>query len=303
MAATLLLVATGCGEDSARTVPAADPRPTSRRPPSRARPTEPAPPSRRSPRLAAHRPRRRRARDRRREVDRDRERARRRLRERGRRRRPLHAAPERSGTVDAVLLEGDTAVVSYSFGGETTAGLGYRIDLTTREQTEIVTPRARQRRRLGADRRQPLLPRAGRGRERLPGHARRHRRQRRGRLVPARAASASPSSRPTTTASRPCSSTTTATSPAARSRCSTRPASRSRSRGRLSARAGTSLRPAPASSGPRSPPEAPGGRGVPRARRRCAAGAGHGHDRFADLLRRRHLLRQRPGQQDRSRHA
>ena len=45
-----------------------------------------------------------------------------------------------SGTVDAVLLDGDTAIVSYSFGGETTAGLGYRVDLATREQTEIVTP-------------------------------------------------------------------------------------------------------------------------------------------------------------------
>lgn len=46
----------------------------------------------------------------------------------------------RSGTVDAVLLEGDTAVVSYSFGGETTVGLGYRVDLTTGERTEIVSP-------------------------------------------------------------------------------------------------------------------------------------------------------------------
>lgn len=45
-----------------------------------------------------------------------------------------------SGGVNAVLLEGDTAVVSYAFGGETTVGLGYRIDLTTGEQTEIVTP-------------------------------------------------------------------------------------------------------------------------------------------------------------------
>ena len=45
-----------------------------------------------------------------------------------------------SGTVNAVLLEGDTAVVSYAFGGETVVGLGYRIDLTTGEQTEIVSP-------------------------------------------------------------------------------------------------------------------------------------------------------------------
>ena len=45
-----------------------------------------------------------------------------------------------SATVNAVLLEGDTAVVSYAYGGETTVGLGYRVDLTTGEQTEIVTP-------------------------------------------------------------------------------------------------------------------------------------------------------------------
>ncbi|WP_310528832.1 hypothetical protein [Nocardioides sp.] len=45
-----------------------------------------------------------------------------------------------SGTVNAVLLEGDTAVVSYAFGGETTVGLGYRIDLTSGDRTEIVTP-------------------------------------------------------------------------------------------------------------------------------------------------------------------
>lgn len=45
-----------------------------------------------------------------------------------------------SATVNAVLLEGDTAVVSFAFGGETSVGLGYRIDLATGEQTEIVTP-------------------------------------------------------------------------------------------------------------------------------------------------------------------
>lgn len=45
-----------------------------------------------------------------------------------------------SGEVNAVLLEGDTAVVSYAYGGETAAGLAYRIDLTTGERTEIVTP-------------------------------------------------------------------------------------------------------------------------------------------------------------------
>lgn len=44
------------------------------------------------------------------------------------------------GSVDAVLLEGDTAVVLYAFGGETVEGLGYRIDLATGEQTRIVTP-------------------------------------------------------------------------------------------------------------------------------------------------------------------
>lgn len=46
----------------------------------------------------------------------------------------------RSGSVFAVLLEGDTAVVSYAYGGESIAATGYRIDLTTGEQTEIVTP-------------------------------------------------------------------------------------------------------------------------------------------------------------------
>lgn len=44
------------------------------------------------------------------------------------------------GTVNAVLLEGDTAVVSFAYGGETIVGTGYRIDLTTGEQAEIVTP-------------------------------------------------------------------------------------------------------------------------------------------------------------------
>ncbi|HXH80024.1 hypothetical protein [Nocardioides sp.] len=45
-----------------------------------------------------------------------------------------------SGEVDALLLDGDTAVVSYSFGGEVTTGLGYRVDLSTGEATKIVTP-------------------------------------------------------------------------------------------------------------------------------------------------------------------
>ena len=48
--------------------------------------------------------------------------------------------PRGSGTVFAVLLEGDTAVVPIAFGGETVLGQGYRIDLTTGERTEIVTP-------------------------------------------------------------------------------------------------------------------------------------------------------------------
>lgn len=47
---------------------------------------------------------------------------------------------DEGGTVNAVLLEGDTAVVSFAYGGETIVGTGYRIDLTTGEQTEIVTP-------------------------------------------------------------------------------------------------------------------------------------------------------------------
>lgn len=50
------------------------------------------------------------------------------------------ATGDGGGTVNAVLLDGDTAVVSYAFGGETTVGLGYRLDLTTGEQTRIVTP-------------------------------------------------------------------------------------------------------------------------------------------------------------------
>lgn len=45
-----------------------------------------------------------------------------------------------SGEVNAVLLEGDTAVISYAYGGERVAGLGYRIDLTSGERTEIITP-------------------------------------------------------------------------------------------------------------------------------------------------------------------
>ncbi len=45
-----------------------------------------------------------------------------------------------SGTVNAVLLDGEKAVVSYAYGGETTVGLGYRIDLIAGVPTEIVTP-------------------------------------------------------------------------------------------------------------------------------------------------------------------
>lgn len=45
-----------------------------------------------------------------------------------------------SGEVNALLLEGDTAVVSYSFGGEVASGLGFRVDLTTGEQIKIVVP-------------------------------------------------------------------------------------------------------------------------------------------------------------------
>lgn len=53
---------------------------------------------------------------------------------------PVELSDDNGGSVDAVLLEGDTAVVLYAFGGETVEGLGYRIDLTTGEQTRIVTP-------------------------------------------------------------------------------------------------------------------------------------------------------------------
>ncbi|MCW2832389.1 MAG: hypothetical protein JWN68_342 [Nocardioides sp.] len=45
-----------------------------------------------------------------------------------------------SGEVDALLLDGETAVVSYSFGGEVASGLGYRVDLSTGEQIKIVVP-------------------------------------------------------------------------------------------------------------------------------------------------------------------
>ena len=43
-------------------------------------------------------------------------------------------------SVDAVLLEGDTAVVSFAAGGETPSGAAVRVDLTTDTQTDIVTP-------------------------------------------------------------------------------------------------------------------------------------------------------------------
>ncbi len=44
------------------------------------------------------------------------------------------------GSVDAVLLAGDTAVVSASFGGEASTGWGVLVDLGTGEQTRIVSP-------------------------------------------------------------------------------------------------------------------------------------------------------------------
>ena len=43
-------------------------------------------------------------------------------------------------TVDAVLLEGDRAVVSFAAGGETTTGAAVRVDLTTGTPVDIVTP-------------------------------------------------------------------------------------------------------------------------------------------------------------------
>lgn len=43
-------------------------------------------------------------------------------------------------STDAVLLEGDTAVVSFAAGGETTSGAAVRVDLATGTQTDIVTP-------------------------------------------------------------------------------------------------------------------------------------------------------------------
>ncbi len=47
---------------------------------------------------------------------------------------------EQGGSVDAVLLAGDTAVVSTSFGGEASAGWGVLVDLSTGTQTRIVSP-------------------------------------------------------------------------------------------------------------------------------------------------------------------
>ncbi|MEO5664329.1 MAG: hypothetical protein ABIR39_13690 [Nocardioides sp.] len=46
----------------------------------------------------------------------------------------------RSGSVFAVLLDGDTAVVSYAYGGESIVGTGYRLDLAAGKRTKIVTP-------------------------------------------------------------------------------------------------------------------------------------------------------------------
>lgn len=48
---------------------------------------------------------------------------------------------DRGGSVDSVFIDGDTAVVSYGFGGETMQGLAYRIDLDEQSTTEIVSPR------------------------------------------------------------------------------------------------------------------------------------------------------------------
>jgi hypothetical protein len=45
-----------------------------------------------------------------------------------------------AGEVNALLLEGDSAVVSYSFGGEVASGLGFRVDLTTGDAIKIVVP-------------------------------------------------------------------------------------------------------------------------------------------------------------------
>lgn len=53
---------------------------------------------------------------------------------------PVELSDDTGGSVDAVLLEGDTAVVLSAFGGETIEGLGYRIDLATGEKAEIVSP-------------------------------------------------------------------------------------------------------------------------------------------------------------------
>lgn len=50
------------------------------------------------------------------------------------------ALPESGGSVDALLIEGEKAVVSYSFGGETTTGEAYVVDLINQDPVRIVTP-------------------------------------------------------------------------------------------------------------------------------------------------------------------
>lgn len=47
---------------------------------------------------------------------------------------------DQGGSIDSVFIDGDRAVVSYGFGGETMQGLAFRIDLATRTSTEIVSP-------------------------------------------------------------------------------------------------------------------------------------------------------------------
>lgn len=49
-------------------------------------------------------------------------------------------AEETGGSVEAVLVEGESAVVSYGFGGETEEGKAFRVDLMDHEWTEIVSP-------------------------------------------------------------------------------------------------------------------------------------------------------------------
>ncbi|UUZ61345.1 hypothetical protein [Nocardioides sp. B-3] len=207
---------------------------------------------------------------------------------------------DEGGTVNAVLLEGDTAVVSFAFGGETTTGVGHRIDLATGERAEIVTPEPANGGdwamvddslyypALDADQHAcsaTLAVTDGNGEE--------------GWCPPERVGIAELEANEHGVAamlfdydSDIWCRTLTLLGPGRRAAAGRRAGGvrglghrRDQHRHRLVG-------------GP--PPQAPAGGRLPRAGRRQRAGAGQGHDRHPHLLRRRHLLRQRPDQGKRS---